>query len=98
MATRPSPYTHGRSEVWDRAALAREISKVRRRLGQHLRELRKARELSQEAAAEAIGIHPKHLQRIERGVGNATVATLVAISVAYKVEIPSLFEESPRET
>lgn len=98
MAPRPSPYTHGRSEVWDRVALAREISKVRRRLGQHLRDLRKARELSQEAAAEVIGIHPKHLQRIERGVGNATVATLVAIAVAYKVAIPSLFEESPRET
>ena len=94
MPPRPSPFTHGRSEVWDRAALAREIRKVRQRLGEHLRALRVERELSQEEAAEAIGIHPTHLQRLERGVGNATVATLVAIAMAYEVTLPSLFKPS----
>lgn len=95
MVSRPSPFSHGRSEVWDRAALAREIGTVRKRLGLRLRQLRVDREWSQETAAEAIGIHPKHLQRIERGVGNATVATLVAVARAYAVPLPSLFERAP---
>lgn len=59
--------------------------------------MRLHRGLSQESAAEAIGIHPKHIQRIERGVGNATVATLVAVAAAYKVTLPSLFEDPPKE-
>ena len=63
----------------------------------HLRALRTARALTQESASEAIGIHPKHLQRIELGTGNATVATLVAIAVAYEVPLTSLFEEPPEK-
>lgn len=97
MVLRPSPYAHGRSDVWDRAAVAREIGVVQRRLGRHLRALRDELDLSQEAAAERIGIHPKHLQRIERGVGNATVATLVAIAKAYEVSLSTLFLEPPKE-
>lgn len=39
-----------------------------------------------------IGIHPKHLQRLERGSANVTVATLAAVSLAYEVPIKDLFE------
>jgi transcriptional regulator with XRE-family HTH domain len=48
--------------------------------------------LSQEAAAERIGIHAKHLQRIETGSVNVTIATLVAVAVAYSVPLLRLFE------
>lgn len=47
--------------------------------------------MSQEAAAELIGIHSKHLQRVENGAANVTMATLVALSLAYRVPLPTLF-------
>jgi len=61
-----------------------------------LRELREERELSQEQAAELMGIHPKSMPRIEGGTANPTVATLVAASVAYKVPLRDLFPEEDK--
>ena len=57
-----------------------------------MRALRVERELNQEDAAERIGIHPKHLQRVELGTANVTFATLVAIAVAFRVPVATLFE------
>ncbi len=71
----------------------RALREEQRRLGERLRALREERELTQEQAAEAIGIHPKHLQRLERGAANVTLATLVAASLAYRVPIRTFFEE-----
>lgn len=48
--------------------------------------------LSQESAAERIGIHPKHLQRAELGVTNVTVGTLVAASIGYSVPVIRFFQ------
>jgi transcriptional regulator with XRE-family HTH domain len=59
------------------------------------RALRQARALTQEAAAEVIGIHPKHLQRLEAGAVNVTLATLVAITLSYGVPLLALWDESP---
>lgn len=87
-----SPHSHGRSEVWERAALKRALGQARRRLGVRLRALRKERELSQESASELIGIHAKHLQRIENGTANVTIVTLVAIALAYRVPLHRLFQ------
>ncbi len=53
--------------------------------------------MSQEGAAERIGIHPKHLQRIEGGRANPTVATVVAIGIAYGVRTEEIFAEQPAE-
>lgn len=72
--------------------MRRAVEKERRLLGQRLFALRAARELSQEQAAELMGIHPKHLQRIEIGSANVTVATLVAAALAYRVPLRALFE------
>jgi transcriptional regulator with XRE-family HTH domain len=77
----------------ERPAVVRALREEQRRLGAHLRRLREDRTLTQEQAAEAIGIHAKHLQRLESGSANATLATLVATSLAYRVPIRSLFEE-----
>ena len=88
---RPSPGDHGRSEVRERAALGRVLAREQRRLGARLRNLRLARQLSQEDAAERIGLSAKHLRRIELGQSNVTLATLVALSVAYAVPVPALF-------
>jgi transcriptional regulator with XRE-family HTH domain len=71
----------------------RALREEQRRLGAHLRGLREDRTLTQEQAAEAIGIHAKHLQRLESGLANATLGTLVDTSLAYRTPIRSLFEE-----
>jgi transcriptional regulator with XRE-family HTH domain len=63
-----------------------------------LRELREERGLTQEQAAELMGVHPKSMPRIEGGTANPTVATLVAASVAYKVPLRDLFSEEEEGT
>ncbi|WP_075335918.1 helix-turn-helix domain-containing protein [Archangium gephyra] len=91
-----TPQKRGRSEVWTRGPTARAIKRELRRIGQRLKELRLERGLTQEQAAEAIGVHPKHMIKMEQGSANFTIATLVAASVAYKVPLRDLFpEEEP---
>ncbi|WP_240359880.1 helix-turn-helix domain-containing protein [Pyxidicoccus trucidator] len=90
---RKSPHSHGRSEVRTRKDLAPAIKRELRLLGARLRELREARGLSQEDAAELMGLHPKYMPRLEGGTANPTVATMVAASVAYKVPLRELFLE-----
>lgn len=94
---RKSPHSHGRSEVWTRKDLAPAIKRTLGNLGARLRKLRVARGLSQEEAADLMGLHPKSLPRIEGGTANPTVATLVAASVAFKVPLSALFTETEEE-
>jgi transcriptional regulator with XRE-family HTH domain len=67
-------------------ALAARLRAVRTRLG-----------LSQEAAAERVGIHAKHLQRLESGRSNPTVATLAALAHAYDASLETFFSERAEE-
>ena len=90
-ARRPSPADHGRSETRARPDVARALRREQRQLGARLRALRQGLKLSQEAAAEAIGLSPKHLRRIELGQSNVTLATLVACALAYRVPVARLF-------
>jgi len=76
--------------------LAPVIKRELKRLGTRLRELREQRGLTQEQAAELMGVHPKSMPRIEGGTANPTVATLVAASVAYKVPLRELFPEEDK--
>ena len=69
------------------------IRRELKRLGRRLREARHASGLTQEQAAEIIGIHPKYMPRLEGGTANPTVATLIAASAAYKVPLRDLFPE-----
>ena len=73
--------------------MAPVIKRELKRLGTRLRELREQRGLTQEQAAELMGVHPKSMPRIEGGTANPTVATLVAASVAYKVPLRELFPD-----
>ncbi|WP_426756477.1 helix-turn-helix domain-containing protein [Myxococcus sp. Y35] len=97
MPTGKTPTKRGRSEVWTRGPTARAIKRELRRLGERLRQLRLERGLTQEQAAEAIGVHPKHIIKMEQGGANVTVATLVAASVAFKVPLRELFPDSDEE-
>ena len=61
-------------------------------LGGRIKELRKARALSQDALSERIGIDPKHVSRIEVGKSYPSLDTLEKIAVALNVEIKDIFE------
>ena len=63
-------------------------------LGQRVRELRKARGLSQDQLSEKVGIDSKHLSRIELGKSFPYMETFEAIAAALEVEIKDLFEFS----
>jgi len=86
-----SRFTHGKSEIWERAPLARKIASEKRRLGARLRSLREARGWTQAEAAETIGVHHNHVVRMESGRANPTVATLIAIGDGYGVTLLELF-------
>ena len=90
--SRASPHSHGRSEVWARPAVAKAIAKAKRTLGLRIRALREERSWTQEQAAEAIGVHAKHIVRIEGGTANVTIATIVAVATAFKVPVAALFQ------
>ena len=90
---KPSRHSHGRSEVKERPEILAALALARTRLGVRLKELRKSRGLSQERAAERIGVHPVQLARMEHGVSNVTLATLVATALAYDVPLRNLFED-----
>lgn len=87
--------SHGPSEVWSRPAIRRAIERSRKRLGLRLRQLREARGLTQEVAAERAGIHAKHLGVIEGGKTNVSFPSLVALAFAYDVSLAAFFENTP---
>ncbi|MCG2709597.1 MAG: helix-turn-helix domain-containing protein [Thermodesulfovibrionales bacterium] len=61
-------------------------------LGARIKELRKAKGLSQEELSEKVGIDSKHLSRIEVGKSYPSLDTLEKIANALNVEIKDLFE------
>lgn len=80
----------------DRAVTRRAYEAAAKLLAVRLRDLREARGWGIEEAAEAAGMHPKHLQRLERlepvpsHDPNVTLKTLAALATAYGVSIPAL--------
>lgn len=61
-------------------------------LGGRIKELRRARGLSQEELAEAIGIEPQHMSRIEIGGSAPTVERMEILCSVLDVELRSLFD------
>jgi transcriptional regulator with XRE-family HTH domain len=60
-------------------------------LGQRIRSLRESADLTLEMAAERMDMDFKHLQKIESGVLNVTLVTLVRIAGGFKVPLSELF-------
>jgi transcriptional regulator with XRE-family HTH domain len=60
-------------------------------VGQRIRELRRARGLTQEAVAERAQINAKYFGSIERGEVNVTVQTIARIADALAVPAGELF-------
>jgi transcriptional regulator with XRE-family HTH domain len=66
--------------------------KVARDLAARIRHLRHGRELSQEALAEAAGIHRTYLGGIETGRRNPSLKNLWRIAHALGIPLSRLFE------
>ena len=60
-------------------------------IGKNIRTIRNSKGLSMEALANEANIEFRQLGRIERGEGNTTVASLVKIADALKVDVGVFF-------
>lgn len=60
-------------------------------LGQHLREIRKKKNMSQEDLADNSGLALSQIGRIERGTVNSTISSIFAICRALEIELTELF-------
>jgi transcriptional regulator with XRE-family HTH domain len=67
---------------------------LQRRLGHNLRTLRRAKELSQEAFADALAIHRTYMGGLERGERNVTLKTVERIAAALGVDPADLLSDS----
>jgi XRE family aerobic/anaerobic benzoate catabolism transcriptional regulator len=59
-------------------------------LGQHVRTARTGAGLTQEDLAAASNLTVQHLQKVERGTGNPTLATVYALADALGIPVGSL--------
>lgn len=71
---------------------------LQKKLGKRIATLRKARKLTQEQMAEALGCSVEFISLVERGVNAPSVAGLEKFAKVLKVEIKELFifEEKKR--
>jgi transcriptional regulator with XRE-family HTH domain len=67
-----------------------DARKVLKAFGQRVRELRLQTQLTQEQLAERLSWHPRRVQRVEAGEANASIESLVELSVALGVNVSSL--------
>lgn len=66
---------------------------VRAAVARRLAELRRARNLTQEEAADVTGVAWRHLQRLEAGTENPTIETLYRVVAGYGATLGDLFGE-----
>ena len=64
---------------------------VKQLLGARIKTLRRGRERTQEQLAERMGLSVNYVSRIERGLENPTLETLLGLAEALKVEPVELF-------
>lgn len=65
---------------------------VRRRFGDHIRDLRKARSLTQEALAERASLSVDAVRRIERGAFSPSLETVRKLALGLDVTLQTLFQ------
>lgn len=65
----------------------------RQALGAKVREARQQAQMTQELLAQGSGVGVQHIQRIERGAANPTLATLFAIADALSVTARDLLPD-----
>ena len=60
-------------------------------VGRRIKELRRARRMTQEELAERTSISAKYLSSIERGLENPTFDTIIKLAYALDVDVAELF-------
>ena len=70
------------------------MDEIAKQVGLRIRELRKARGLSQEALGEKGGFHYSYIGQIERGEKNISLQNIAKIAEALEVGIHQLFSFS----
>ena len=65
---------------------------IRSAFGHRVRELRAARDWSQEKMAEATGLHWTYIGQTERGERNLTLRSIQKIAKGLKIEMAELFK------
>ncbi len=68
--------------------------KVAKKLANRLRQLRQSRGISQENLAIESGLGRSYYWRVEQGLINVTLETLVRLANALKIDMVDLFEKS----
>jgi len=64
---------------------------LQQKLGKRIRDLRRAKKLTQEQLAEAVGCSVEFISLVERGVNAPSVAGLEKFSEVLRVEVKELF-------
>jgi transcriptional regulator with XRE-family HTH domain len=72
--------------------VAKRADAVQKALGKRIRQLRQARNWSQEYLADEAGMHRTYMWGIEQGVRNPSVRHLTRIAHALGVSLGTLFE------
>jgi transcriptional regulator with XRE-family HTH domain len=67
-------------------------NKVRAAFGKRVRTIRSEQGFSQEAFADAVGLHRTYIGAIERGEQNVSIDNIVLIAKALKVSLSRLFD------
>ncbi|MBS4188802.1 helix-turn-helix transcriptional regulator [Bacillus sp. FJAT-49705] len=73
------------------------MDNIQKNIGENLRNIRKTRGYSLDAASEITGVSKAMLGQIERGESNPTVTTLWKIASGLQVSFSSLIKEEPSD-
>lgn len=65
-------------------------------LGKAVRELRKAKDYSQESFADAVGLHRTYMGAVERGEQNLTLKNLVRVAKTLGIKPSKLLAEAEK--
>jgi transcriptional regulator with XRE-family HTH domain len=72
--------------------MVKQVNIAQRRVGKHIRELRRKRGWSQELLAAEAGLNINYLGGIERGERNPSLKNLAKIADALGLTVPDLVE------
>jgi DNA-binding XRE family transcriptional regulator len=93
VTVRSVPATRKKARSYrSEARLSPKLQGALRKLGARVRELRQVCDFTQEELAGRAGLDPKHLQEIEAGKSNATMATVIGIADAVGISLTELFK------
>ncbi len=70
-------------------------SRFVKQFGAKVRELRDAKGLSQEALADAAGLHRTHISLIERGQRSVRLETIESLAIALRIQPTELMPTVP---